>query len=106
MAAHQQRRTLGATLLAAAALVLLRSCCCSFVGAPPQAAPRAAPAVQQVASMAGAAAFSLVADPALASDYDDRQGTAALALVGVCILGVVVSGIFFAVGKTMVEKDD
>mmetsp|Transcript_41283 Transcript_41283/g.105147 ORF Transcript_41283/g.105147 Transcript_41283/m.105147 type:complete len:106 (+) Transcript_41283:57-374(+) len=105
MAAHQQRRTLGAALLAAAALVFLRSCCC-FVAAPPQAAPRAAPAVQQVASMAGAAAFSLVADPALASDYDDRQGTAALALVGVCILGVVVSGIFFAVGKTMVEKDD
>mmetsp|Transcript_89770 Transcript_89770/g.290000 ORF Transcript_89770/g.290000 Transcript_89770/m.290000 type:complete len:106 (+) Transcript_89770:56-373(+) len=105
MAAHQRRRTLGPALLAAAALVLLRSCCC-FVGAPPQAAPRAAPAVQHVASMAGAAAFSLVADPAFASDYDDRQGTAALALVGVCILGVVVSGVFFLIGKTVVEKDD
>mmetsp|Transcript_89771 Transcript_89771/g.290003 ORF Transcript_89771/g.290003 Transcript_89771/m.290003 type:complete len:104 (+) Transcript_89771:237-548(+) len=70
------------------------------------AAPRAAPALQQVASMAGAAALSLVADPAFASDYDDRQGTAALALVGVCILGVVVSGIFFLVGKTVVERDD
>mmetsp|Transcript_58652 Transcript_58652/g.168437 ORF Transcript_58652/g.168437 Transcript_58652/m.168437 type:complete len:109 (-) Transcript_58652:170-496(-) len=108
MAVQQPRRTLGAVLLATAALALLRGSC--FVAAPAVAEQtallRGGTVAQQAASAASLAALTLMADPAFASDYDDRQGTAAIALVGVCLLGVVVSGISFLIGKKVVEMDD
>eukprot|EP00418_Pyrodinium_bahamense_P016284 CAMPEP_0179116830 /NCGR_PEP_ID=MMETSP0796-20121207/54830_1 /TAXON_ID=73915 /ORGANISM="Pyrodinium bahamense, Strain pbaha01" /LENGTH=120 /DNA_ID=CAMNT_0020815149 /DNA_START=74 /DNA_END=436 /DNA_ORIENTATION=+ len=116
----QRRTLLGAAILALAALAVLQAACSAFVAAPVAggrhslrgvqakgealpAAPAAAPA--QPTAAAGAAAlagaFALAAEPALAADYDERQGEASFVLILVIIAAVVITAGFVVVLTNM-----
>mmetsp|Transcript_7371 Transcript_7371/g.16105 ORF Transcript_7371/g.16105 Transcript_7371/m.16105 type:complete len:121 (+) Transcript_7371:53-415(+) len=104
-------------ILAVAVIVILEAGV-GFVVTPPAAEPRNVASVatstakdlssppqtqkswatsEQIAASATASAFMLAAEPALASDYDDRQGTAAGTLVGLIILSIaLIAGIAYA----------